>query len=291
MSELLKRCDVFLMASSGKFRRSNLLVLAQNYNLERLQAQCISDFKSIDDVMAIKPEREYVFLDDRSKRMLLDKLLGINSALALPAAFVPESSNAAADPPTGKKRSLTTLNSAKKRKLTDTASCPWLQLISCPPDIVLLVGNTRIPAHKQYLSMFSDFFNNMFQSEFKESRESEITLEEIRHDEILELLSVIYPSDQYSINEANIATIVKLADRFMMPMILERCKKELKSSNKIKGALKLWLAQQYGTLAELQKEFAYKYKSIEDVRKLKAEPEFDLLDDKMRALLLESITM
>ncbi|KAI1694656.1 BTB/POZ domain-containing protein [Ditylenchus destructor] len=129
----------------------------------------------------------------------------------------------------------------------------------------------------------------MFQSEFKESRENEITLEEVRYEEVVELLSVTYPSD-YTINETNIATIVKLADRFVMPIILERCKKELKNSNKIKGALKLWLAQQYGTLSELQEEFAGKCNSIEDVQKLKSEPEFDLLDDKMRAMILESIT-
>ncbi|KAI1694540.1 hypothetical protein DdX_20064 [Ditylenchus destructor] len=75
-----------------------------------------------------------------------------------------------------------------------------------------------------------------------------------------------------------------------MPIILDRCKKELKNSSKIKGALKLWLAQQYGTLSELQEEFATKCKCIQDVQKLKSEPEFDLLDDKMRALILESIS-
>ncbi|KAI1714037.1 BTB/POZ domain-containing protein [Ditylenchus destructor] len=278
MSELLKRCDIFLMASSEIFGKSKLLLLAQSYNLERLQAQCISEYKNIDDVKAIQKETDYAHLDCRTKRMLLDNIIGANSA-----NLAPEIADALRD---------LAINEKNAAKIVEKlGSCPWLQSISCAPDIVLVVGNSRIPAHKQYLSMISDFFNNMFQSEFKESRESEITLEEVRHDEILELLSVIYPFDEYSINETNIAVIVKLADRFMMPIILERCKKELKNSDKIKGALKLWLAQQYGTLAELQKEFAYKYKSIEDVQKLKTEPEFDLLDDKMRALLLESITM
>ncbi|KAI1702194.1 BTB/POZ domain-containing protein [Ditylenchus destructor] len=223
MAELLKCCDIFLMANSAKFGRSKLLLLAQEYSLERLQAQCISKYNSLHDIITIKTEPEYASLHNRTKRMLLDKILGINSSELSETPMTKISDN-----------------ETRAAEILDKLHT----LSSCPSDIVLVVGNAQIPAHKQLLSYFSEFFNNMFQSEFKESRESEITLEEVRYEEMVELLSIIYPSD-YTINETNIATIVKMADRFIMPIILERCKQELKNSNKIKGALKLWLAQQY----------------------------------------------
>ncbi|KAI1700165.1 BTB/POZ domain-containing protein [Ditylenchus destructor] len=66
--------------------------------------------------------------------------------------------------------------------------------ISEPPDGMLIMGNDRIPIHKTYLSFYSDFFKTMFQSKFKEGRGDEIELEEVEYGEMLELLSVIYPS-------------------------------------------------------------------------------------------------
>ncbi|KAI1708030.1 BTB/POZ domain-containing protein [Ditylenchus destructor] len=128
----------------------------------------------------------------------------------------------------------------------------------------------------------------MFQNGFKEDRENEIVLEEIDYDEILELLTVVYPSE-HSITETNIGIILKLADRFIMPAILTRCKKVLNSTSTIRGALKLWYAQQYN-FVNLQEEFARQYKTIADVLKIKAQPEFELLDDNTRALILDNIT-
>ncbi|KAI1697085.1 BTB/POZ domain-containing protein [Ditylenchus destructor] len=273
MTELLKRCDIFLMANSAKFGRSKLLLWAQNYNLERLQAQCISEYKSLEDIKEIKTEPEYADLHDRTKRMLLDKILGI-SQTEYPEAPMPETSASSG---------VVTSETRASQILDKLAS-----LSTCRSDIVLVVGNAKIPAHKQFLSYFSEFFDKMFESGLKESRENEITIEEVRYEEMVELLSVIYPSN-YAINETNIATIVKLADRFVMPIILDRCKQELKNSSKIKGALKLWLAQRYN-FSDLQEEFLLKCNSIEDVKKLKDEPEFALFDDHMRALILESIT-
>ncbi|KAI1690612.1 BTB/POZ domain-containing protein [Ditylenchus destructor] len=120
----------------------------------------------------------------------------------------------------------------------------FVSSISDPPDGVLIVGDNRIPIHKTYLSFYSDFFKTLFRGKFKEGREDEIVLEEVGYEEMLELLSVIYPSNA-PITEKNIKTILKLADRFIMPSVLERCKKELEISTNINGALKLLLAQRY----------------------------------------------
>ncbi|KAI1698218.1 BTB/POZ domain-containing protein [Ditylenchus destructor] len=128
----------------------------------------------------------------------------------------------------------------------------------------------------------------MFFGEFKEKNQDEIVLEEVGYTDILELLAVIYPC-AYPITDKNLEVVLKLADRFIMPIIVERCKEVLKTSQKIKRPLKLWLAQKYN-FPDLQIEYAKEYKNVDDVKKLKAEPEYGLLDDKTRSLIFDSIT-
>ncbi|KAI1710685.1 BTB/POZ domain-containing protein [Ditylenchus destructor] len=147
----------------------------------------------------------------------------------------------------------------------------FISSISTPPDGVLIVG---------VLSFYSDYFKTLF-------GEDEIVLEEVGYEEMLELLSVIYPSNA-PITEKNINTILKLASRFKMPSVLERCKKELKISTNISGALKLLLAQRYN-FSDLQIQLSQQYKTIHDVSKLKMEPEYKLLNSNTLALLFNSI--
>ncbi|KAI1710409.1 BTB/POZ domain-containing protein [Ditylenchus destructor] len=136
-------------------------------------------------------------------------------------------------------------------------SIKFVSSISDPPDGVLIVGDKRIPIHKTYLPFYSDFFKTMF-------REDEIVLEEVGYEEMLELLSVIYPSNA-PITEKNIKTILKLADRFIMPSVLERCKKELAIPSKTNGALKLLMAQRYN-FTDLLIQLAQRYKTTEAIK-------------------------
>ncbi|KAI1691597.1 BTB/POZ domain-containing protein [Ditylenchus destructor] len=166
-------------------------------------------------------------------------------------------------------------------------SYEFISSISVPPDGVLIVGDNKIPIHKTYLSFYSDFFKTLFCGKFKEGREDKIVLEEVEYEEMLELLSVIYPSNA-PITDKNIKTILKLADRFIMPSVLERCKKELEISTNISGALKLFLAQRYN-FTDLQIQLAQQYKTIEAVKKLKSEPAYKLLNNNTLALLFNGI--
>ncbi|KAI1713408.1 cytochrome p450 domain-containing protein [Ditylenchus destructor] len=158
--------------------------------------------------------------------------------------------------------------------------------ISDPPDGVLIVGTNRIPIHKTYLSYYSDYFKTMFRSEFKEGREDEIVIEDVEYEEMIELLAVIYPSIA-PVTARNLKTILKLADRFIMPVVVERCKKELRIST-INGAQKLLLAQIYN-FEDLQMEFAQQYKSAEDAKKLKSEPEYSQLDNKTLLMVFDNL--
>ncbi|KAI1702024.1 BTB/POZ domain-containing protein [Ditylenchus destructor] len=155
------------------------------------------------------------------------------------------------------------------------------------PDCVLIVENLRIPIHKTYLSFYSECFKTMFEGKFIETSEKEIVLEEVAYEEMLELLLVIYPSAA-QITEFNVKAVLKLADRFIMPTVLERCKNMLKKSDGFNKAQKLLLAQRYN-FRDLQKEFAQAFRTVEDVRNVKEKPEFKLLDDNIHLLIYRSI--
>ncbi|KAI1708988.1 BTB/POZ domain-containing protein [Ditylenchus destructor] len=159
--------------------------------------------------------------------------------------------------------------------------------ISDPTDGTLIVGTNRIPIHKMYLSYYSDYFKAMFRSKFIEGRTDEVELEEVGYVDMLQLLSVIYPSNA-QITCKNIVLILKLADRFIMPAVLEQCKNMLRTLS-LNGAQKLLLAQQYN-FRDLLKELAQQCKTVADAKKLKSEPEYKLLDSDTHSLILDSIT-
>uniref|UniRef100_A0A6B2L336 BTB domain-containing protein n=1 Tax=Arcella intermedia TaxID=1963864 RepID=A0A6B2L336_9EUKA len=71
-------------------------------------------------------------------------------------------------------------------------------------DITLVVGNTKYPAHQQILSCRSSYFRTMFQSGFKESHASNltITVKETLPEIFLEVLKYIY-TDEVEIQEDN----------------------------------------------------------------------------------------
>ncbi|KAI1701137.1 BTB/POZ domain-containing protein [Ditylenchus destructor] len=154
--------------------------------------------------------------------------------------------------------------------------------ISDPTDVDLIVGTNRIPIHKTYLEFYSEYFKTMFQSEVVEY---EFVIE-VEYEEMIELLAVIYPSAA-PINALNLESILKLADRFKMPAILERCKKELRNST-LNDAEKLLLAQMYN-FEDLQMVLAQQYRTAEDANKLKSEQEYNQLDYETRALVSDSI--
>ncbi|KAI1710686.1 BTB/POZ domain-containing protein [Ditylenchus destructor] len=156
------------------------------------------------------------------------------------------------------------------QNVENAKSNEFVSSISDPPDGMLIVGDNKIPIHKAYLSYYSNVFKTLFCGNFKEGRENEFIIEGVGHEEMLELLSVIYPSNA-PITEKNIKTILKLADRFKIPSVLRQCKKELRISTKTNGALKLLMAQRYN-FKDLQIQLAQQYKTTEAIKKLKAEP-------------------
>ncbi|KAI1704693.1 BTB/POZ domain-containing protein [Ditylenchus destructor] len=265
MPEVLKHCEVFLMAHSSKFQKGRLLLIAQRHSMTYLQKQCIQEC-DINDIKQLKNAFEYTFLTSATKRLLLDRIEAIASTEICDIPSPANDGNAA-------------------EILDQLASST-----SYPSDGILVVEDKHIPIHKALLSIYSDYFKTMFEAKFKESGQHEIELKEVGYNEILELLLVIYPSSA-SITDKNVETILKLSDRYLMPTVLDRCKNELERSTTIKGTQKLRLTQLYH-LTELQERFEYQYKYIDEVENMEARswnPEHEPLDDEARAKILDEI--
>ncbi|KAI1702062.1 BTB/POZ domain-containing protein [Ditylenchus destructor] len=306
MTGLLRECEVILMVNYSISDRLKLFLIAYWYNLEHLQAKCINECKTvISDTGILKhlsKEPEFALLDCRMKALLLDKLVEVNTSAAPPDTNRSEASVQKAVLSSRPLEILKALACACTCVPNDTnrseasvqkavLSSRPLEILnalassnSVPSDAVLIVENKRIPIHKQYLSMHSEHFKAMFMGEFQEKNQEEIVLDEVGYADMLELLAVVYPATS-AITEENIEAILKLADRFNMPSVLDKCKKALNC----RTSLKLWIAQRY-KFSHLQFEFAQQCKSVECVEKLKAEPEYALLDVKTRALIFDSIT-
>ncbi|KAI1715771.1 BTB/POZ domain-containing protein [Ditylenchus destructor] len=272
MTQLLKQCEVFLMANSSSFGKVKLLLMAHWYNLEHLQAKCIGEYNTADDLKQMRKEQEFDVLDWQMKADLLDKFTEVKRSAAAPST---NHNKVSVQKAVSSTRASNILNSL----VTST---------SAPSDAVLIVENKRIQIHKMYLSVYSEYFKALFMSEFQEKNQEEIVLKEVGYADMLELLAVIYPTDS-SITEENIEGILKLADRFNMKSVLDKCKKAMKCSSEMKPSLKLWIAQQYN-FSDLQVEYAQQYKSLKDVKKLRAEPVYATLDVEMRALIFDSVT-
>ncbi|KAI1696527.1 BTB/POZ domain-containing protein [Ditylenchus destructor] len=273
MASLMKQCETFLMGHSKEFGRAKSLLMAEWYGLVHLLGKIIDEIENIADVRGMKPE--YDALSDRTKRMMFDKICLLGPVTDWECLCTSTVSD---------REDLGISNSRATEILQELASSAC-----CPSDGVLVVENKRISIHKMYLAVYSEYFKTMFYSEFEEGNTDEIVLEEVGYSEMLELLAIIYPTEkQLSITDTNIGSILKMADRFNMASILARCKKLLQNSTQIRAARKLWYAQRYN-LPDLQEEYAQKYKIISDIKKLKAEPEFELFDDKTRSLILDKI--
>ena len=92
-------------------------------------------------------------------------------------------------------------------------------------DVVLVVENRRLPAHKVVLAASSPFFKASFTSDLTEekaSKELEVNLPEFDPDSIEELLNFLY-TGEVGITEANAEELMVVADYFDIPNLRELC--------------------------------------------------------------------
>ena len=89
-------------------------------------------------------------------------------------------------------------------------------------DVTLNVSGKEIHCHKSILVARSHFFETMFNSSYKESGTTSITLEDVQIDLFENLLEFMY-SDSIQINLKTVFDVLSLADRFGMNSFKMKC--------------------------------------------------------------------
>uniref|UniRef100_A0A8R1HZ86 BTB domain-containing protein n=1 Tax=Caenorhabditis japonica TaxID=281687 RepID=A0A8R1HZ86_CAEJA len=152
-------------------------------------------------------------------------------------------------------------------------------------DVVLIVEGKKVHVGRQYLASNSRFFFSLFFSKFSESSQNEITLEDVIHSEFVDLLNLIYPTHK-SVNKSNVKHLLKLAHRFDVPFVLEKCEAFLIGTVEIHTVTKLKYAEIYN-LSQLQDECLYELDTSESIVALSKHEDYASLGDVTYSVLLQ----
>ncbi|EFP08779.1 hypothetical protein CRE_19792 [Caenorhabditis remanei] len=83
-------------------------------------------------------------------------------------------------------------------------------------DAILVVDGKKLHVNKALLSYHSDYFNTLFNGEFKEKSMPEIPIEDVYFEDFATLLSLLQ-HNPIEITNGNAESLLELADRFLLP--------------------------------------------------------------------------
>ncbi|KAF8366542.1 hypothetical protein PRIPAC_84371 [Pristionchus pacificus] len=93
-------------------------------------------------------------------------------------------------------------------------------------DVKLIVEGQAIAVSKNYLAMHSPFFNSLFYREFVEKDKKEIEMPDVKYEDAINLLEIIYPS-HCKITASNMEGVVLLSDVWDISIVRRKCDKFL----------------------------------------------------------------
>ena len=101
-------------------------------------------------------------------------------------------------------------------------------------DVVIVVNETKIYAHRIILSACSPYFRAMFTGELAESRQTEVTIRDIDERAMEQLIDFAY-SSTVTVEESNVQTLLPAACLLQLSEIQDACceflKRQLDPSN------------------------------------------------------------
>ncbi|CAL2047086.1 unnamed protein product [Caenorhabditis brenneri] len=153
-------------------------------------------------------------------------------------------------------------------------------------DAILLVDGKKLHVNKALLSYHSDYFDKLFNSEFKEKSMEEIEIKDVDFKDFAILLSSVHDK-KFEINKNNAENLLKLADRFLLKTPKNIVVNVIKNSNEFNRYEKLILADKYNLdgLLEHALNLYNNYDSLKDFN-YKTEREFS---DSLKAKLFEKV--
>ncbi|KAI1713824.1 BTB/POZ domain-containing protein [Ditylenchus destructor] len=277
MTQVVNQCEHFLLLHLETYWRKKALYGSKVGSDALMGAKLKVFFLTTYAQIALLLLRRSESGHKRTRRLILDNIISANKS---PVAG--ESSESSSD------------NDTSSYDIGGPEAQKFSSSTTYAPDCTLIVEEKRIPVHKKLLALYSEYFKAMFDRDdqsnvhFVEQSMNEIPLIDKKYDEMVELLAFVYPSSR-PISATNIEPILRLSDFFQMQAIKDRCKDFiLTPKNGMQDSIKFLLAQQYD-FEDAQEKLAESYKDLNDVLGLAQESEFELLNDRTRSLILDSM--
>ncbi|PIC48903.1 hypothetical protein B9Z55_007709 [Caenorhabditis nigoni] len=110
-------------------------------------------------------------------------------------------------------------------------------------DVILVVGITKFYVSKMFLASQSSVFKALLFGNFKESKQSVVTLNGIDPNDFHYFLEILY--GESAIDEFNVEDIARLADMYDAPTAVRKCEEFLLKDSKKTVEMKLTIASRY----------------------------------------------
>ena len=99
-------------------------------------------------------------------------------------------------------------------------------------DVILVVENKEIHAHRSILCLQSAVFKAMLRGQFTEANAEFIPLPEKKHNAMLQFIQLLYPPNMIKaakvvVSDENIFDILKLADEYQAVNVVTQCLNEI----------------------------------------------------------------
>ncbi|GMT30072.1 hypothetical protein PFISCL1PPCAC_21369, partial [Pristionchus fissidentatus] len=111
-------------------------------------------------------------------------------------------------------------------------------------NVVLIVEGKKLHLSKDYLAVHSPVFSAMFYGDFAEKNQAKIELKEVKYEEFVDFLNVIYPTS-IEITASTVAHILQLADIYQVKCAIDRAESYLIATKKCEPLDKLAFADRY----------------------------------------------
>ncbi|PIC14796.1 hypothetical protein B9Z55_026980 [Caenorhabditis nigoni] len=153
-------------------------------------------------------------------------------------------------------------------------------------DVILVVDGKKLHVNKAVLSYHSDYFNAMFNSNFKEKSMSKIEMKDVKIEDLAALLSLITVNPIWPKLE-NAERILELSDRFLMPSV--RCVLEIfLVSSDLSKLEKMRLGDKFKLEKLLNNSFS-QYKTGPDFQGIKRTSQFKGFSDSTKIMILDRL--
>ncbi len=107
-------------------------------------------------------------------------------------------------------------------------------------DVILAVRESKIHAHKLVLSARSEYFAGMFGSDFKESKEKVVEIEE-DEDLFKEMIEIFYTNDVSKVDFEVALELIVLARKYLVEELVKSCEEIIIKDMTLENCLEILL--------------------------------------------------